>query len=57
MTAYFKWNSITWGKFSIGLSPFPHNSNCLVSSLHSSICCLLEIIFEIIFVESDREVT
>ena len=31
--------------------------NCFVSTLHSSICALLEIIFEIIFSESDREVT
>ena len=31
--------------------------NCFVSTLHSSICTLLEIIFEIIFSESDREMT
>ena len=31
--------------------------NCFVSALHSSICALLETIFEIIFSESDIEVT
>ena len=31
--------------------------NCFISTLHSSICALVEIIFEIIFSESDIEVT